>query len=183
MNNRLSERAAVVFSLLLLVPSASLEGGKRQLINRSIYVPVSFRLCEHLAEGVLYLGDQAVAPLPTQRIFQFTIYPDLRRLAPEMTEVRIKGVDVQGTDFVARLVVSPQAIYTANEQIDLDMDNQLKKFSYKIDVRYKTTAIVLRCNGSCPGQDRDPGTTTTTAGDIVDDIKSEVNPLRFPGRE
>ena len=112
--------------------------------------------------------------MPTQRIFQFTYYPALDRIEPEVTEVRIEGTDCEGAPFLARLAVSPTGIYSSKERIDLDMMNQLKKLSYKIDVRYHWTRLVVRCGGSCGNRKAGGGEAQPPTGTVVDDdVKPE----------
>jgi hypothetical protein len=168
MKYRLWGKLEFVLWLSVLTTSPLGAGDSRRFLNRSIYVPVEFKLCEHLTQGILYIGDLAVAMMPTERVFQFTYYPDLHRLEPEATEVRIEGVDLAGTPFTARLAISPRGIFSSKERIDLDMENQLKKFSYKIDIRYQRTSLVVRCDGSCTKQ-KAGGGAKNPAGGIVDD--------------
>jgi hypothetical protein len=141
-----------IFTLIAftaLATSTPLEGAKRKLLNRSIYVPVHFRLCEHLRNGILYIGEQAVAHLPTERVFQFTYYPSLQRIAPEAVDVRIDAIDQEGNPIVARLAITPKGIWTAHEHVDLDFEKHLKKLSYKIDTRYDKVDLLIRCGQSC----------------------------------
>jgi hypothetical protein len=126
-----------------------LEGAEKELLNRSIYVPVHFRLCEHMVKGVLYIGDQAVAHLPTERIFQFTYYPSLKRVAPETIPIRIEALDIEGNPVVARMAIGPDGITTAYEHVEFDLSKQLKKLSYKIDVHYQHVRLLVRCGRWC----------------------------------
>ena len=74
-------------------------------LNRSIYVPIKFSLCEHLSRGILFVNEQPVGQLPIQQIFQFTYYAELERMAPEVILIRIEGVGKDGEPFIGRLVV------------------------------------------------------------------------------
>ena len=148
MNTRL--RSLFLFSLFALVATTALaEDDKSKFLTRSIYVPMEFTLCEHLENAVLYQGDQAVSLMPAKRIFQFTYYPHLERIEPERTEVRVEGMRTNGEEFTGRLAVTPWGIFTAIEQIDLDLNKQLARMKYKIDVRYKTRTLKFRCSDSC----------------------------------
>lgn len=105
-----------------------------------------------------------MAPMPTERIFQFTYYPALHRLAPEATTIRIEGVDSEGTPFLARLSVSPREIASSHERIDLNMMKQLEKLRYKIDVHYKRISLLVRCDGSCGKREPTGGGTLSVTG-------------------
>lgn len=148
MNARL--RSLFLFSLFALVATTALaEDDKSKFLTRSIYVPVEFKLCEHLENAVLYQGDQAVSLMPAKRIFQFTYYPHLERVEPERSEVRVEGTRINGEKFTGRLAVTPWGIFTANQRIDLDLKKQLARMRYKLDVRYKTRTLTMRCSDSC----------------------------------
>ena len=136
-----------LFALVAITVLA--EDDKAKFLTRSIYVPVEFKLCEHLENAVLYQGDQAVSLMPVKRIFQFTYYPHLERIEPERTEVRVEGMRTNGEEFTGRLAVTPWGIFTANQQIELDMKKQLSRMKFKLDVRYRTRALTMRCSDSC----------------------------------
>ena len=137
-------------SLFALVATMALaEDDKNKFLTRSIYVPVEFKLCEHLEDAVLYQGDQTVSLMPAKRIFQFTFYPHLERVEPERTEVRVEGMRTNGEKFTGRLAVTPGGIFTANQRIELDLTKQLSRMKYKLDVRYKTRTLIMRCSDSC----------------------------------
>ena len=166
MNARL--RSLFLFSLFALVATTALaEDDKSKFLPRSIYVPVEFKLCEHLENAVLYQGDQAVSLMPVKRIFQFTYYPHLARIEPARTEVRVEGMHTNGEAFIGRLAVTPWGIFTANEEIELDLKRQLARMKYKLDVRYKPRTLTMRCGNSCSLGSKpeavaaDAGTTTS----------------------
>ena len=143
-------RSLFLFSLFALVATTALaEDDKSKFLPRSIYVPVEFKLCEHLEHAVLYQGEQAVSLMPAKRIFQFTYYPHLERIEPERSQVRVEGTRVNGEKFIGRLAVTPWGIFTASEQIDLDLKKQLARMKYKLDVRYKTRRLTIRCGSAC----------------------------------
>ncbi len=147
-NSRL--RSLFLFSVFALVATTALaEDDKSKFLNRSIYVPVEFKLCDHLTDAVLFEGDQAVGLMPAKRIFQFTYYPHLERIEPEKSEVRVEGMRTNGETFTGRLAVTPWGIFTANERIELDLTKQLMRMKYKLDVRYKTRTLTMRCGDSC----------------------------------
>ena len=148
-------KTARLRTLLLLatflhaVPSWADEKDKSKLLTRSIYLPVEIKLCEHLHDAVLYQNEQVVSALPSKRIFQFTFYPNLGRIEPVRTDVRVEGVRDDGEEFVGRLAVTPWGIFTANTKIELDLKKQLRKFRYKLDVRYRSRSLTLRCSDAC----------------------------------
>ena len=134
---------------------------KANLLTRSIYLPVEIKLCEHLRDAVLYQDDQAVSLLPAKRIFQFTYYPGLSRIEPLRTDLRVEGHRADGSDFVGRLAVTPWGVFTASHKVALDMDKQLEKMRFKLDVRYKLVSLKMRCADSC-------GKAETVASAAVD---------------
>lgn len=143
-------RSLFLFSLFALVATTALaEDDRSKLLTRSIYVPVEFKLCEHLEYAVLYQGDQAVSLLPAKRIFQFTYYPHLERIEPARADVRVEGMRINGEEFTGRLAVTPWGIFTAHHRIELDLTKQLARMKYKLDVRYKTRALTMLCSDSC----------------------------------
>jgi hypothetical protein len=152
--------ALMTFVLLAAGSNPSLAGGPKP-IPRSLYLPVAFRTCEHLTGATLFIGDQPVGPLPTERTFVFTYYPNLKRVEPAFTEVRIEGVLAEdGTPFIGRLAVDPSAISTADERIDLDFEDVSKQLSYRIDVRYDPVRVMVRCKPTCgQAHDHEEGTT------------------------
>lgn len=143
-------RSLFLVSLLAVVATgASAEEDKSKYLTRSIYVPVEFKLCEHLEDAVLYQGDQAVSVMPAKRIFQFTYYPNLERIEPMRTDVRVEGTRTDGEAFVGKLAVTPWGIFTASEQIPLDLKKQLTRMKYKLDVRYRSRTLTMRCDSTC----------------------------------
>jgi hypothetical protein len=151
--------AATILAAIGLFASASSEGKERKpdkagLLTRSIYLPVEIALCEHLRDAVLYQDEQAVSLLPAKRIFQFTYYPGLSRIEPVKTDLRVEGHRQDGSDFVGRLAVTPWGVFTASRRIELDMDKQLDKMRFKLDVRYQPVSLKLRCADSCGRSER-----------------------------
>ena len=147
-NSRL--RMLFLLSLVALVATTALaQEDKSKFLTRSIYVPVEFTLCDHLEDAVLYQDDQAVSMMPAKRIFQFTYYPSLERIAPTKSDVRVEGTRTDGEEFVGRLAVTPWGIFTANQSIELDLNKQLARMKYKLDVRYKERTLKMRCSDSC----------------------------------
>lgn len=146
--------AATIFLVIGFFASASSEARERKpekadLLTRSIYLPVEITLCEHLRDAVLYQDEQAVSLLPAKRIFQFTYYPGLSRIEPVRTDLRVEGQRHDGSDFTGRLAVTPWGVSTASRTIELDMNKQLDKMRFKLDVRYQPVSLKMRCADSC----------------------------------
>jgi hypothetical protein len=161
MRTKLERYSALVTFVLLALGSDPLLAGEPKPLPRSLYVPVAFRTCEHLTGATLFIGDQPVGPLPTERIFVFTYYPNLKRVEPAFTEVRIEGAhSSDGSPFIGRLAVDPGAISTADERIDLDFEAAKKQLTYRIDVRYDKVRVTVRCEATCGlDHDHEGGTT------------------------
>jgi hypothetical protein len=138
----------------LVAVCASATAKDRKHLTRSLYIPVRFQTCEHLSKATLYIGDQAVAQLPSERVFLFTYYPDLKRVEPAVTELRIEGMRDDDTPFIGRMAVDPTAIFTADERIDLDFEAAKKQLTYRIDSHYEPVTVVIRCSASCNLRDR-----------------------------
>lgn len=165
-------RGILVCFFVLFIGITESQAGKQKYLNRSFYVPVHFRLCEHLDQGVLYVGDSAVAHLPTERVFQFTYYPSLNRLEPPVTDVRVEAVNLDGNPVSVPLAVSPRAIGTPDRAIDLDLKKHLKKLGYKIDVRYKEVKLLIQCKmcgGLSPSEAHAEPATTGEKGEPGND--------------
>jgi hypothetical protein len=149
---RLGKSALLVLFWLVAPPLSEGRDSKQekaQHLTRSIYLPVEIALCEHLRDAVLYQDGQAVGLLPAKRIFQFTFYPGLSRIEPMKTDLRVEGHRSDGSDFVGRLAVTPWGVFTASRAIELDMDKQLEKMRFKLDVRYQPVNLRMRCSDSC----------------------------------
>jgi hypothetical protein len=137
---------------------------RARLLTRSIYLPVELEVCEHLRQAVLYQGDQAVSLLPAKRIFQFTYYPTLDRIEPLRSDIRVEGKRNDGTEFLARLAVTAWGVFTADHKIKLDLDSQLRKMRYKLDVRYEPLVIRISCSDAC---ERKLAAATVTADEAT----------------
>ncbi len=142
--------AALFLMMLVLVSYGPVKAEQGKFLNRSLYVPVTFRVCEHLAEANLYIEDQRVGTLPIERIFLFTYYPDLKRLLPKVTNLRVEGVRTDdNSPFIGRLALDPTAIYTSERRIELDFERAKKQLSYRIDSRYENVNLLMRCDTEC----------------------------------
>lgn len=121
-----------------------------RFLTRSLYVPIEFRLCEHLAEAVFYQDGQAISLLPVKRIFQFTYYPDLGRQEPSQVDIRVEGRYAgSGEPFKARMALSPGGLHTAREHKTLGLERLVKQFRFHRDVHSKETVLRLACEKFC----------------------------------
>jgi hypothetical protein len=121
-----------------------------KLLNRSLYLPFEFVLCEHLEKAVLYENDELVSAIPARRVFQFTYYPDLERMLPELVQVRVEGSYVDGGEsFVAKLAITPDGIHTAHRTKALDTEKKMMKQRHKIDMRLEPRTLQLECERFC----------------------------------
>jgi hypothetical protein len=113
-------------------------------LNRSLYVPVELRVCEHLHGAVLYRDDEPLRSLPGKQVFQFTFFPALNRIEPELDRVR-----VEGEGFSMELIVTPASVYVGNKRIDLDVEEQLARLRKHVDFRHETVRLTIRCGETC----------------------------------
>ena len=121
-----------------------------KFLNRSLYMPFEFVLCEHLEKAVLYQDDQPVAAMPARRVFQFTYYPDLERMLPDLVQIRVEGTYIDGGEpFVAKLAITPDGIHTAHTTKALGAGETALRQRHKIDVRLEPRKIELKCERFC----------------------------------
>jgi hypothetical protein len=138
------------FALALagLALAASLLADDAPALNRSLYVPVRFAPCEHLEHAVLYRGDQPIQELPGTHVFQFTYYPNLERLEPELERVRIEG-EHDDEPFRSEVIVTPTAVYVGSKKIDLDFEERVARRRNRVDLRHETVELSLKCSRAC----------------------------------
>jgi hypothetical protein len=135
----------------MLASGVAPAAASRLPLTRSLYVPVRFELCAHLSAARMYLGEQPVGDLPTERIFQFTYYPELRRVEPEAVQIRVVGERADGgTPFLGRLAVTPGGVFTAERAVRFDLQKEMARLSYKLDVRYQKRRLRICCDAACP---------------------------------
>jgi len=121
-----------------------------KLLNRSIYMPFEFVLCEHVEKAVLYQDDQPISAMPARRVFQFTYYPDLEHMLPELVRVRVEGSYLDGGEpFVAKLAITPDGIHTAHHTKALSTGEKVLKQRHKIDMRLEPRTLQLKCERFC----------------------------------
>ena len=138
----------VVLTALAALCAASAFGDDVEALNRSLYVPVELSLCEHLNDAVLYRGDAPIARLPGTHVFQFTFYPALKRLEPQLDRVRVEGTH-EGEPFRMQIIVTPSSVYVGNKKIDLDTEKMMNHLRRTIDVRHEKVKLTLRCEHNC----------------------------------
>lgn len=134
-------------ALAISTPGAS-KDNLDQALSRSIYVPVQLKVCEHLKGSILYRGEEPLTELPGTHVFQFTFFPRLKRIVPELERVRVQGRD--GEENVrTEMVVTPATVYVGDKKIDLDLDKEMRELRRHIDVRHEPVIITLRCAHAC----------------------------------
>ncbi len=150
----------MVFLLASVVSTPLAAKSKKKLLNRSVYMPIDFKLCEHLGEGILYENDRPMSKMPAGRLFQFTYYAEREVLLPEQVRVRVNGKYLADDEpFTAKLSVTVQGIHTAHRFRSAKTKVQLQKQRKKIDTRLEKRTIRLACkrfaNGSAKLRRRD----------------------------
>jgi hypothetical protein len=131
--------------------TADAGAGKPKPLNRSIYLPVEFTLCEHLEHAVLYQDDAPISAMPAKRVFQFTYYPDLGQMLPAVVQVRVEGTYVDGGEpFVAKLAVSPTGVHTTHRTLQTGTEKSIEKQGgHKLDIRLEPRQFKLACPRYC----------------------------------
>ena len=125
-------RGLWIVMLGVMVSSLADAEQKRKLLNRSIYMPVEFRLCEHPDSAIFYENDLPTSTMPAKRIFQFTYYPDLGVVLPEQVPVRVEGAYKEDDEpFVAKLAVTVDGIHSARRFRSAGTKEQVEKNSTK----------------------------------------------------
>lgn len=146
-------RLTTYFPFLLLMAASSMLaatafGDEEEALTRSFYVPVELSLCEHLEDALLYRGDTPIGTLPGTHVFQFTFYPELKRLEPELERVRVEGAH-DGEPFRTELIVTPSSVYIGSKKIELETDEMMKRLRHSIDARHESVELNLRCAPAC----------------------------------
>lgn len=135
--------APVSLVLVVFVFSATETASGAEELNRSIYVPVQISLGEPYTHAVLHRGDEAIRSLPGKQVFQFTYYPDLRKLVPETQEFHILANRDDGTVADIGLVVTSCTIYIGDKSIPLDMKKMLAQLRHRVDYEYEPVKLTL----------------------------------------
>jgi hypothetical protein len=138
--------------LIVALMPASTFGKDHLPPNRSVYLPIAVLQCKHLeANAKYYENEQLVGTTPIARTMQFTYYPALKRVLPEVVQIRIEGVYVDtGEPFVGRFALTPNGVYTAHTRQPLDLIKELAKSHHKIDVHLKPLVLHIACDRLCP---------------------------------
>ena len=175
------------FALLSIVLSTvlfakDLAGAEQKLLNRSIYLPVTFVVCEHLGDALYYESEQLVSTVPASRTFQFTYYPNLEKMLPAAVQVRVEGQYRDTNEaFVARVAVTPEAFVTADARRPFDIEKNLKKLRHKIDVRHERVALRLACDRFCSRRTNDR--TATLSKESIESTSKPTEDDRSPSRD
>lgn len=144
----------ITMALAFLTCAALTSAGqddKSKYLDRSVYVPVTFRTCEHIEHPMLYAsnaeGEQldALAVLPGERKFMFTYYPTLERIEPAMVIVMIVG-DVSGKEIHHYITITSDTIHLSQER-RIELKDISTRFRYRQDIRHKNTTVTVQCEG------------------------------------
>jgi hypothetical protein len=150
---RLAAIAATALAVIFFVLDATAVSAASQekALPRSIYIPIHFETCPHLQDSLIYEGDQVAGTLPGTRTYQFTFYPKLERIEPQVAHITVEGQRQDGEPYIARLAVTAFALYSGKERIDLGTMERLEKLVRlrKLDIRRETFELNLRCADSC----------------------------------
>ena len=166
---------------IVLFPEDS-EGADKKFLNRSIYVPVTFVVCEHLGDAFYYESEQLTSTVPASRTFQFTYYPNLEKLLPAAVQVGVEGRYRDTNEpFVARVAVTPEAFVTADGRRPFDIEKNLKKLRHKIDVRHERVALRLACDRFCSRRTNDR--TATLSKESIESNSKPTEDDRAPSRD
>jgi hypothetical protein len=112
--------------------------------SRSLYVPLQIEVCEHLKGAILYRDEQPLRALPGKQVLQFTYFPELQRIEPELERLRVVG-----KGFRAELVVTPSSVYVADKKIELDVEGQIARLRRHHDARHQTVMLSMICGDAC----------------------------------
>ena len=116
-----------------------------------MYVPVTFRTCEHITNSILYASNaegeklDALAVLPGERKFMFTYYPTLERIEPAMAIVMIVG-DVSGEEIHHYITITSDTIYLSKEK-RIELKDISSRLRFRQDIRHKNTTVTVKCKG------------------------------------
>lgn len=138
----------LTLAVAVLAAGAPSFGDDEEVLNRSFYVPVEIEPCDHLSDALLYRDDAPIARLPGQHVFQFTFYPSLKRIEPELERVRVEGTH-EGEPFRTELIVTPFSVYVGSKKIDLDTEELMGRLRRRIDTRHASVEIALTCGHAC----------------------------------
>ena len=135
--------------LTVALMSAILAGGEERALNRTLLVPIRFETCEHLENARLSRNEGPLRRLSDTQLFQFTYYPHLSRLEPQLERVAIEG-EHRGERFRSEVVVTPSSVYIGNKRIVLDTERHKARWRGRRDIRHRTVDVGLKCEQACP---------------------------------
>ena len=81
----------MVFLLASIASTPLAAKSKKKLLNRSIYMPIDFELCEHLAEGTSTRTTASCPRCPQGVCSSSRITPTVRSSCPSKVRVRVEG--------------------------------------------------------------------------------------------
>lgn len=130
-----------------------------EVLPRSIYVPVRFEVASCLRDVVVRTdGGDVRAVAPGRIVSQFTFYDSQAGSNPEWERLVVEGW-VEGTEsedggperFRAGIVITPASIYVGEKRLDLKLEDRIRWFRWRTDLRFPERTLRLRPAGKCDG--------------------------------
>ena len=151
----------VLLALAIPLFATGVRAGQRELnLNRSLYVPVRFVACPHVANVTMSVhGDDMVFPLGL-RTFLFTYYADRKEVLPKAVDVRIKGEELNGRPFATNVVIEPGGARSAVDSGTVDLESVKKQVLIRRDIRFPLQQIFITYTPDCEKQ---PATAVDSA--------------------
>ena len=137
------------------LPAAATE--EPEVLPRSIYVPVRFEVASCLRDVVVRTDEGDVrAKAPGRLVSQFTFYDSRAGAHPAWERLTVEGW-VEGTRaesggperFRAGIVITPASIYIGGKRVDLELEERMRGFRWRTDLRFPERTLRLRPAGKC----------------------------------
>lgn len=128
-----------------------------EVLPRSIYVPVRFEVASCLRDVVVRTDEGDIrAVAPGRLVSQFTFYGSQAGSNPEWERLVVEGW-VEGTEsedggperFRAGIVITPASIYIGEKRLDLELEDRMRWFRWRTDLRFPERTLRLRPPGKC----------------------------------
>ncbi len=154
MNRHSARRRALSFlAFLTVLVCESVQAGVRVNAARSFYLPVRFVVCPGLESIKLWVvGQEKMVFGPGQRIFQFTYFPEKKKLFPEHIEVRMHADQVcDGEDLDANVIITLSGIFSSIDSAEFSMERFRKQLmTRKRDIHFPPRIVRIQCrSGLC----------------------------------
>jgi len=141
--------ALLAFAVLYVANGVG--AGQRELnLNRSLYVPIRFVVCQHVTNVAISVrGDETVFPLGL-RTFLFTYDIDRQRILPQFIDVRISGENVNsGHRFVTNVIITPDGVYSSVDSGSVDWERLKKQALVRRDIRFPVRQVLITADPDC----------------------------------